>query len=88
MKRRDFIAKTSQSGIALSLLGVYGCIEKKSKDSSKLITEDFQPFFKLSLAQWSFHKAIRTIFLYKSLYNLNRKPFHDSIAKVPKINHG
>lgn len=50
MERREFITKTSQMGVALSLLGMYACSEKKKEDDL---------FFKLSLAQWSFHKAIR-----------------------------
>lgn len=57
MQRRDFITKTSQTGIALSLLGLYACSEKKK--NTEIITEYSGPFFKLSLAQWSLHKAIR-----------------------------
>lgn len=58
MKRREFIAKASQTGVALSFLGMYACIDKKKKES-EIITEYSKPFFKLSLAQWSLHKAIR-----------------------------
>ncbi|OIQ36747.1 MAG: xylose isomerase [Bacteroidetes bacterium MedPE-SWsnd-G1] len=52
MNRRDFISKSSQTGLALSLLGMYAC-----KNGEKKTIE--VPFFKLSLAQWSLHKAIR-----------------------------
>lgn len=52
MNRRDFICKTSQTGLALSLLGMHAC------GSNKINSKD-PFFFKLSLAQWSLHKAIR-----------------------------
>ncbi|GAB1307853.1 sugar phosphate isomerase/epimerase [Urechidicola sp. KH5] len=58
MKRRAFITKSAQSGLALSVLGMYACTSKKSSDAIEIIKES-APFFKLSLAQWSFHKAIR-----------------------------
>lgn len=62
MKRRDFIIKTSQTSLALSALGVYAC--KDSKKNSQLLSEDIiedvDPlFFKISLAQWSLHRALR-----------------------------
>ena len=60
MQRRKFITKSSQTGIALSLLGLYACSAKKKKiEIPEAKSEYFGPFFKLSLAQWSFHKAIR-----------------------------
>lgn len=60
MQRRDFITKTSQTGLALSLLGLYACKEGTKKViTPEIITEYSGPFFKLSLAQWSFNKAIR-----------------------------
>ena len=60
MQRRKFITKSSQTGIALSLLGLYACSDKKKKiEIPEAKSEYFGPFFKLSLAQWSFHKAIR-----------------------------
>ncbi|MEJ4089766.1 sugar phosphate isomerase/epimerase family protein [Galbibacter orientalis] len=59
MKRRNFIRNTSQAGLALSFLGMYACKETPSKEA---IPEEeaavFEPFFKLSLAQWSLHKMI------------------------------
>ncbi|AOW21533.1 sugar phosphate isomerase/epimerase family protein [Urechidicola croceus] len=69
MKRREFITKTTSSGIALSLLGLYACKDGKSKEQiSNIISEYSGPFFKLSLAQWSLHKAIRDE---KTLSNLD-----------------
>jgi sugar phosphate isomerase/epimerase len=64
MKRRNFIRNSSQAGIALSLLGVYACKENKKEEptttkAAEAITEVAEPFFKLSLAQWSIHKMIR-----------------------------
>lgn len=62
MKRRNFIIKASQSSLALSALGFYAC--KDSKKSNQLIPEgiieDVDPlFFKISLAQWSLHRALQ-----------------------------
>lgn len=42
--------------------------EKKSEEKMNVDTETVEPFFKLSLAQWSFHKAIRDD---KTLSNLD-----------------
>ncbi len=49
MNRRDFIVKTAQTGTALSLLGLY---------SYKSGVKEKPLFFKISLAQWSFHRAL------------------------------
>lgn len=62
MKRRNFIRNSSKAGVALSILGVYACKETKKKDAEatenmETMTET-EPFFKLSLAQWSIHKMI------------------------------
>ncbi len=63
MQRRKFIARSSQFGIAVSLSGLYACKEtKKSEGETALPTEaapNKEPFFKLSLAQWSIHNMIR-----------------------------
>ncbi|PQV48339.1 sugar phosphate isomerase/epimerase [Jejuia pallidilutea] len=63
MKRRDFIVKASQSGIVLSTLGLYAC--KNSKEKRIILKEENQAslkkndlFFKISLAQWSLHRAL------------------------------
>ncbi len=63
MKRRDFIVKTSQTSLALSALGLYACKNSKEKNiSEQNVVETAETsnelFFKLSLAQWSFHKAL------------------------------
>lgn len=64
MKRRNFIRNSSQAGVALSLLGVYACKETKKNESeemenSEMTMKEVDPFFKLSLAQWSIHRMIR-----------------------------
>jgi len=63
MKRRQFIQNGSQAGLAFSLLGIAACKEEKKKDSKEAeentMIEKAEPFFKLSLAQWSIHKMIR-----------------------------
>jgi len=60
MKRRNFIRKTSVAGIGLSFIGAYACkeITKENNDEIKVL-EATEPFFKLSLAQWSIHRMIR-----------------------------
>lgn len=64
MKRRDFIVKTSQSSIALSALGLYACKNSKEKNQIKeelveASRSSDELFFKISLAQWSFHRSLR-----------------------------
>lgn len=64
MKRRKFIYKSSQAGIALSIMGMVACKEKpKEREAEQaeatMPEEDKSPFFKLSLAQWSIHRMIR-----------------------------
>ncbi|UNY99476.1 sugar phosphate isomerase/epimerase [Zhouia spongiae] len=61
MKRRIFLKNTSQFGIALSVLGLASCAEnnkKKNAENPENITGSKEPFFKLSLAQWSVHRMI------------------------------
>ncbi|WP_411029557.1 sugar phosphate isomerase/epimerase family protein [Spongiimicrobium sp. 3-5] len=64
MKRRNFIRKSSSYGLAITLLGTYACKETKKKEmeeegSAEMSGELAEPFFKLSLAQWSIHNMIR-----------------------------
>ena len=64
MKRRQFIGNSSKAGLALSILGVYACKETKKKDEeamedAEMTENNSEPFFKLSLAQWSIHRMIR-----------------------------
>lgn len=62
MKRRQFIQNGSHAGIALSLLGIYACREtKKAEPETGMEGADMknaEPFFELSLAQWSLHRMI------------------------------
>ncbi len=63
MKRRNFIRNSSQAGIAFALLGSHACKENKKSETehteeSSGTEEMVEPFFKLSLAQWSIHKMI------------------------------
>lgn len=64
MKRRNFIRNSSRFSLAVSLLGVYACKETKkngTKATETMETDEkaMEPFFKLSLAQWSIHRMIR-----------------------------
>ncbi len=63
MDRRNFLRNSAQAGLALSALGLVSCLgnkENKPNDGSQSGTESSNEglFFKLSLAQWSLHKAI------------------------------
>jgi sugar phosphate isomerase/epimerase len=64
MKRRKFIYKSSQAGLALGLIGMAACKEQPKKEEvaemeAEATASDAGPFFKLSLAQWSIHRMIR-----------------------------
>ena len=67
MKRRNFIHRSTQAGVALSLLGMAACKQEKKageqEDPQGAVSvagkEDMPPFFELSLAQWSIHNMIR-----------------------------
>ncbi|PIE48783.1 MAG: xylose isomerase [Flavobacteriales bacterium] len=66
MKRRNFVIKTAQAGLVVSAFGLYGCkTDKKTenktdnlKDDLTQKQEDKSLFFKISLAQWSLHRAL------------------------------
>ena len=59
MKRRNFISKTTKSGLALSALGLFGFNNILAQNENNLETKDTDSlFFKLSLAQWSLHHAL------------------------------
>ncbi|MGC1515933.1 MAG: sugar phosphate isomerase/epimerase family protein [Maribacter sp.] len=61
MKRRKFIYKTSTVGLGISILGTYACKETKKETVEGPQTstvKEMNPFFELSLAQWSMHKMI------------------------------
>lgn len=59
MKRRNFILKSAFAGLGLSTVGAYAYNNlnlEANTITSGILTE---PFFKLSLAQWSLNNAIR-----------------------------
>ena len=55
MNRRHFLKNTGQLSLALSLLHPMAAFLTEQDFTS---SSNFKPFFKLSLAQWSLHKAI------------------------------
>lgn len=57
MKRRTFIHQSARAGAAVSLLGMVACKDKAAPApaAEEIVVE---PFFKLSLAQWSIHRMI------------------------------
>ena len=62
MKRRQFVTKTAQTSLALTFLGAMACKEqtkKTTEETIKEVVENAPLFFKLSLAQWSFHRALK-----------------------------
>lgn len=64
MKHRNFIYKSVLLGLALSVLGIYACNTSKTKEkeatseSKEIVQTETSLFFKISLAQWSLHKAM------------------------------
>ncbi|MEL4307992.1 sugar phosphate isomerase/epimerase family protein [Joostella sp. CR20] len=64
MKRRQFIDATAKSSLAVAFLGVLACKEQpQTKNTSEEILSEIETntelFFKISLAQWSFHRALK-----------------------------
>ncbi len=62
MKRRNFIKESTQAALGLGLLGSMNLLSScesgtENKEASET-PEKVDLFFKLSLAQWSFHKAL------------------------------
>ncbi|WP_136481628.1 sugar phosphate isomerase/epimerase family protein [Cognatitamlana onchidii] len=64
MKRRHFMLRASQGILGMSLFGLHAC-RKKKKHTLIASPQDPQEdtlsplFFKISLAQWSLHRALR-----------------------------
>jgi len=59
MKRRQFVKRTTQASAALSLLGFAACKnEKKNSVVDNVALGDDALFFKMSLAEWSLHRAL------------------------------
>lgn len=62
MKRRQFIGNSAKAGVGLSIMGIYACKntnKKEEKEEETAVEAVVEPFFKLSLAQWSINKMIR-----------------------------
>lgn len=65
MKTKHFLKAAFQFIIALSILGLTSCgdTKKKKEEVEETVAEEVEkptePDYKISLAQWSFHKAIR-----------------------------
>jgi len=61
MKRRNLIRNSAIGVIAICFLVLFSCKEtnKEKTENTKTIAESAEPFFKLSLAQWSINKMIR-----------------------------
>ena len=57
MNRRNFIEQTSKASLALTILGLSSC---KIAAGNNSIANNNELFFKISLAQWSFHRALRS----------------------------
>lgn len=64
MKRRDFIKKSAQTGLALSILGVAACKSDKKNvkqmNTEKISSKHVPLFFKISLAEWSLNRSIKS----------------------------
>jgi sugar phosphate isomerase/epimerase len=64
MKRRTFVHQSTKAGAALSLMGFMAACKEKTKKETGAAEETAteaaaDPFFKLSLAQWSINRMIR-----------------------------
>ncbi len=59
MRRRQFIHNVSYTAVGLGIAGISACksnkVENDKQENTRAMAE---PFFKLSLAQWSLHRAI------------------------------
>lgn len=64
MKRRIFLRNSALAGMGIGLAGIHACQPSTKSGSGSQTPEsepaEFSPFFKLSLAQWSVHKAIQS----------------------------
>ena len=57
MNRRKFTKNSTLGALSLSVMGL-GCNGAKRLSLPSTANESFEPFFKLSLAQWSLHKPM------------------------------
>ncbi|HLV62820.1 sugar phosphate isomerase/epimerase family protein [Galbibacter sp.] len=70
MKRRQFVNRAATSSLALAFMGTLACKQDSKKstekgaenkvDSSAIQAEEAAMFFQISLAQWSFHRALKS----------------------------
>lgn len=72
MKRRQFVNRAASSSLALAFMGTIACKQDPKKstsaaagaennlDPSTMDAEEAAMFFQISLAQWSFHRALRS----------------------------
>lgn len=59
MKRRQFVKRTTQASVALSLLGLAACKNKKKNTEVDIdVIRVDSLFFKMSLAEWSLHRTL------------------------------
>ncbi|PHQ57646.1 MAG: xylose isomerase [Lutibacter sp.] len=59
MKRRNFIFKSAKSILILLAFVIFSCNTSKTKEKETIpVSKETSLFFKISLAQWSLHKAI------------------------------
>lgn len=63
MKRRKFTTNSVKIGLVIIALGAFACKQAKKEPEQEVVATSeeatMEPFFKLSLAQWSMHKMIR-----------------------------
>ncbi|MDG1728415.1 MAG: sugar phosphate isomerase/epimerase [Algibacter sp.] len=60
MKRRQFVKRTTQASVAVSMLGFAACKSDKKNDKveNEIINDETSLFFKMSLAEWSLHRTL------------------------------
>ncbi len=81
--RRNFIKKSGKTALGISVLGISACntTKKPTVDTTPMIKEEVNTpkelFFKISLAQWSLHKAL-----------FAKEIDHLDFAKVAKTKYG
>ncbi len=57
--RRGFIEKSAKYGLGLSLLGWSACTSDNAGSSKKSTAPKSEPWFSVSLAQWSLHRMLK-----------------------------
>ncbi len=62
MKRRDFFESGARASLAIGALGLTACKDNAGTPNTESVSvqsEGSNPFFRISLAQWSIHRMIR-----------------------------